>query len=733
MELKWRGKSYEFTPRLYKFKKENPRTDWLNKNIYGFDTETISKDRKTEIQCIQISSPEGDDLFYLDSDVDPLREFLENIIENYFEEEYKNKYIYMYGFNLLFDWGQLIKKHPQLIEIAQLGTGINEDLHIYTLENKEIYLKKGGLFEGSSPFFSIKIHESKRRNLEIMFRDGFSFFKGSLKNVGRQLGLGEKLDRQKDLGLKDYREVSEGDPEKKYFEEYALLDAQITRKIGESIKELHESAGLKKIRISPPSFAMGYLYNNIECSGIWSGVPHAPTMQLILDTYKGGRTGGIIHGEVFNMWVADFVSSYPYAMTELPSFGDDMEYVYMEESELENTTQEELMEVLEKYHCFLRVDGIETDTKYPSLIVPIKGKLTPVCGTFENIPTTGAELCVGIKSKTLTVSKIHELVILMDSSKERPFRDVIIENFERKQKAEKESIMYQTAKVILNSLYGKLIESRTEKHLSNEIANFCVPYPEGQETEFANIYFEEYLKIIDKKEGIPDINIEEEFIKVIKTVYANFEDLEESPLKELSLSKLVYGSNVVPAAASLITGIARARLNALQKVSKADYWDTDSVFKENLNLDKLKEDLLKFNFLPSYIKRLQFGESLGDLDIELKNGKGYLAGVKRYYLENDSGKVKKAIHGVPNAKKDEWKEIIEKLATGQNAKYRGKEKPISIKQCKTVDEIGLFEGNDFESGFYLDPRLTWVKRKNKWIGKVKTITEQKGATENEKN
>jgi DNA polymerase elongation subunit (family B) len=169
------------------------------------------------------------------------------------------------------------------------------------------------------------------------------------------------------------------------------------------------------------------------------------------------------------------------------------------------------------------------------------------------------------------------------------------------------------------------------------------------------------------------------------------------------------------------------------KCLNALYWDTDSVFIEGTFTDEEINEKLKrcSDWLPSNVVPVIVGDELGMLDCEMKNGKGYLAGTKRYYLQqfNEDGtptldkkgnEIKKvATHGIPALGKDRAGDVIKNLATGFNAFYESKPKPMKAKESKSKDEIGSFKSKSYEPKFQLDERLEWTKTKTGWIGNVK--------------
>lgn len=741
MVIKWRQKEFTFKPRVLEAGKDKSRQSDISSNIYGFDTESVSLKDRYEPQCFQISnSVSGESLTYIPPYANGLNEFLKYFVKYFSFMEFENKTAFMFGHNLMYDWLQLIKYYPDLISMARTGIGLPHDYEFY---RKEFYviLKRNALFTGNAPHFTLKIGISSREYVNLKFRDTFSFFPTSLARLSKQLNLDdEKMERQLDLGKRDFR-IEENSEDKTYFEKYAKKDSLVTRLVAETIRDLHTNASMQRLRVSAPGFAINYLFHTIpEGTKIKTGVKDEKIMQLILDTYSGGRTGGVFHGKVENISVLDFHSSYPCSMTTLPSFLETMDYIsYPDPDKL---TTEELLKICNEVHCFMRVSGYESDKKYPAIVTSRKNKLTPIYGNFENIATTGVEIMVGIKSGTLEIKQIHELVLLveMESPELLPFKTFAESAYNRKRVSEQGSPEYNSAKLVLNSAYGKLIESRTETMIADDVKNIVLPYVEGMETEFGKSYYEEYIKTLNENS---EKTFDEVYPDLVENILKEFSEVKTATFGKLSLTKLEYGRYAIPAAATLITATSRARLLAVMKISEAKYWDTDSVFIDDFEESELTEKLkIASKWLPEFITSLTIGAELGELDCEIKNASGYLAGTKRYFLGtpeyykcldnkkcNDKMrktcicskqcKTKRAVHGIPTAPYNEAAEMIEKLATGVNNKYMGRERPKGVKEVKDVKEIGRFEAKEYESQFHLDDRLTWIETINGWEGSVK--------------
>lgn len=728
MKIKWRGKNYTFTPRTLVASQDKEGSGakvTADKNIYSFDTESVSLPDRYEPICFQVSAPDGgESLTYLPPRAKALEIFVDEFVKRFSWIEFETHYAFMYAHNLAYDWNQLIKGYPDLLAISRTGIGFKEDYKIYETPDYEVILRKGGLFVGSAPHFTIQVRASKREWFDLMFRDTFSFFPVSLARLSKDLGLVEKMERQEGLGQVDYRTLPDDDPEKIYFEQYGKIDALATRLTAEKIRELHTHAGMRRIRVSSPGYAINKLYHSVpEGTEILQGIDDVEIMQLILDSYAGGRTGGVFHGKVEDVTVLDFHSSYPASMVTLPSFSRTMEYV--RHPEPETVTTEELLEMIDECHLFARVDGEETDARYPALITSKKGKLVPIFGKFENIATTGVELSVGIRSGTLRIDRIRELVLLVEMEEPEilPFKEFVLDAYNRKATSEKGSPDYLSAKLELNSSYGKLIESRSETPVTDEVGNIVLPYIEGQETEYGHIYYNEYINSIREDS---DRSFEDYYPELVDGILDTLEGetISFANFNTLSLTELEYGRYVVPAGASLITATSRARLLAMMKGTGALYWDTDSIFIQGYDPNRLEPELARASeWLPAFVLPLRIGEELGELDAEIVGASGYLAGTKRYYLVDAEGHEKKALHGIPTAPFDIAEDMIKSLATGDNFKYEGRQRPKGVKETKKADEIGRFFSRSYEAQFHLDTRLEWTETSGGWVGTVRKLSD----------
>lgn len=725
--LNWRKNEYEFEWQTRgQLVEKVTRNSTIDAPIWGADTESVLlPDGRYEVQCIQLAGGLfGQHLEWLPSRQSAFALFCRLAIRAWTAEEEPEQAV-LYFHNLEYDWLQLIKDDEKMLAMAKVGVSPNTETFLCNIGSWKVYLDKGCIFTGNAPFIKLKfqLHEASKKKgrsgstFRLYIYDTFSYFPSSLAKLGKDLGLEEqKEERQADIGLRDYR-IEADSIDKADFVHYAKRDANVTRLAGEKIRELHQLHGFQKLKPSAPSYAISVLYKELpEGVQIKNGSDDARHIQMALDAYRGGRTGGIFHGFVKNLWVLDFHSSYPASMTSLPSFSPSMAYI-----DLENLELDYVMDILaETGNAFLRISGTETDNKYPAFLQVIRNKLTPVYGDFENLTVTGYEFYAAVKSGSLKNVVIHEAVVLLDMDEDvyLPFKEFAEQGYREKEQSLKGTLLYIAAKLKLNSAYGKLIESRAQKLLGLTDNAAMFPYIEGMEKDFAEYYYTSYLQCLE--DGRDE---DEWYFETTAQVLEEFEQDETEwkyqELTEFHFGGYVYGAYVVPAAASLITGCSRARLYCAMKATGALYWDTDSIFVEGATEESIAAALERTaDWLPDNAIPIRIGDALGEMDIEFRGGSGWLAGTKRYYLEADGQKPKKATHGIPALDSSLTKEVIRALATGEDFLYTSKARPMKAKEAATADDIGRFRSRQYLPKFRLDSRLNWQQTDDGWQGTI---------------
>lgn len=162
--------------------------------------------------------------------------------------------------------------------------------------------------------FKRQIVEFRKGRITVKLLDGTGFYKIKLDSAAKMLGLGEKYELT-NLSRSLFTRDDLTDPE---FIRYAKRDAYITRLIGEYIQDQHRSYSVPTT-ISAPHFASTVFKTQFLRGGI--GVPSPELEQAGLYSYHGGKNGFYLDGpsEFPTIYQYDITSAYPEAMRQLPN------------------------------------------------------------------------------------------------------------------------------------------------------------------------------------------------------------------------------------------------------------------------------------------------------------------------------------------------------------------------------------------------------------------------------
>lgn len=161
-----------------------------------------------------------------------------------------------------------------------------------------------------------KTYENGQIQTLVRVLDGKAFYNTSLDKAAKMLGLGEKFVLGEKLSRSRF---TRGDLENEEFLTYARRDAYITRLIGEYIANQHDVFGLP-ITISAPHFAATLFKTQFLTTDRMSCTE--PREQAGLYSYHGGKNGFYLDGptEFPSIWFYDITSAYPEAMRALPDY-----------------------------------------------------------------------------------------------------------------------------------------------------------------------------------------------------------------------------------------------------------------------------------------------------------------------------------------------------------------------------------------------------------------------------
>lgn len=271
--------------------------------------------------------------------------------------------------------------------------------------------------------------------LMVRFLDGMAFYKTSLDQAARMLGLGEKYkDDSVDRRLFTRKDIP--DPK---FQKYARRDAYITRLIGVYIQDQHRSNNVPTC-ISAPHFAATVFKTQFLKYGI--SAPDPQLEQAGLFSYHGGKNGWYLDEptELPCVYNYDITSAYPEAMVALP----DVEASSWKPVTWYEPKQHGLYCVTMEYNC-CRYRGMQNHD----------GSWTE-SGLVSNVWITSYELDSILARQEANLHSVTGYVLLGPSG--GPLTDYVNKYFEIKRT--QSGPARETAKLLLNSLYGKFFQKQ---------------------------------------------------------------------------------------------------------------------------------------------------------------------------------------------------------------------------------------------------------------------------------
>ncbi len=259
-----------------------------------------------------------------------------------------------------------------------------------------------------------------------------------------------KLKMPKGLGQKKFT------PKDKAFSAYAMRDAVIAYRVGEKLLEMHREMDVS-LAVSAPHFASKVFRKTFLKETI--PLPPRKVIYAALNSYHGGKNNITVDAGYYpGVYCLDIRSAYPYAMRGFPSFSNAKLY-----RALSGTRTPKTGEYFPPFGIY-KISGIANECKWPIIY---DHKFKPVTGSFENIWITGFELNEALRLKEVKLTYVYGYYY--DAEKDTvasPFAAYVDEFFKRKDTA-KDKIYREFWKLLLNSLYGKFIQTRGVSSITN--------------------------------------------------------------------------------------------------------------------------------------------------------------------------------------------------------------------------------------------------------------------------
>jgi len=380
----------------------------FSKEIYGFDIETYNKNKN--FLFASIYKDDNNYWFFKDK---------ESIIKFFKKFRFRNTIIS--ATNLGFDFHGTFYNQPESKDFKLSYRGSD-------LLSASTYMKKSGEF-------SYRYQKDK-----LTFIDTMNYAKLSVEKLGKLINI-PKLEKPSFIGRRPKNKS-----EWEYFKKYNLYDSKISKYALEFMIRSFNSFGANyKPTIASTSMSLfrnKYLKDNY----------YKHDTNILLEQFKGyygGRTEAFSRGLIKNYNYYDFNSLYPSVM--LNEFPDPNTL---------RTTFQNTIRYIEGYEGISFIDIAAPKSSYPLLPYRFNNKLLFPSGSFSGW-YSHLEIRKAL-SLGYVVKKVRKTYYYTDTC--YPFRDFVLDMYEKRQEFKKAgNPMEYTAKILMNSLYGKFAQKFTDR------------------------------------------------------------------------------------------------------------------------------------------------------------------------------------------------------------------------------------------------------------------------------
>jgi DNA polymerase type B, organellar and viral len=393
--------------------------------VMGFDTEAI----KGQPVLLQVSLGGGaDDASLMDlPDVSNacLNAFVRWVDAHCTSKRYE--YL-MFGFNLQYEWTQLFG------DVDLDVSGQKE----FTVEGIVTDVGRKWRMDVANYRRHFARMACEETGVRVKVIDASSYYPGSLAAVAKMVGVEDKDDMDKSFLANLTRETVR-DPK---FRHYAGQDAVTTRLIGERIVAMHEEFDVTTCVSAPQLSAKVYRRQFLRSE---IPLPGEALEQAGLFSYHGGKNGYYQQGPwQGDAWSLDKVSAYPEAMKALPA---------LEEGQWTTATT-----YREGMHGLYLVRLKHKPCRYGGLFAHNGYRLQR--GDRE-VWVTSYELDVMLGYREATrFDVVDGFVLVGPTSEGSGIADYVDRFFNEKRSLSSKDPRRATAKLMLNSLYGKFFQKQ---------------------------------------------------------------------------------------------------------------------------------------------------------------------------------------------------------------------------------------------------------------------------------
>ena len=605
----------------------------------------------------------------------------------------KVPFILLVWYNLEYDISRMFAPESNFWRGVKTGhDGVRLQFGQYEMEIRH------HLLFGSAPHFDY-IFRHDGYILEVKALDMWGYWKGGLDNTAKALGVEGKAEVDTEIFSRKLETLTPDEWQDLY--KYAKQDANTTREIYLKTAELLSAISMTVFckGILPPSApkaAARICFGKLEREELDPAPINA--IQHALNGYHGGYVYAMRRGYLENVSVIDRKSAYPTILKMLPN-PETVTYTSIRAGTI-------FKSLIGKVG-FVVASFMESNRVHPcASLFGSDGRTLHPYGTLTKITISIPELAVGVLTGSVTDVVIHSGFYLKGETG-GIFYDFIDKVYELKNNSESKSPMYTVAKLLMNALYGKLIEIHDlESPLIND-SDFDLIVPDIDNDDYKALLLEAYAnEDMQKFEEVCE-DFGRKFGRGKLTTFGQY----------LSSDICTVGNYFTPVYASLVTALQRAWVVLVSRTLDSVAGDTDSIFTQmDINGPIFKTRIIKADILARQIGigYVREGSELGDYEVEIHGGNGWLSGIKQYWFYNPNGKPKCAHHtlikpdldfsdlkGLP--KKEQGKIIAERrteffrlaiktLSEGQAFSYVGASSPVKLKtSLQRGKDFGVFE------------------------------------------
>lgn len=432
-------------------------------NIIGCDTETV-KGKPSTMQFTNKGVKSA--LISVDSK-DVTEKFVVNI-KKYFDGEKQNIVLFH---NLSFDLpiiffpylnrfleNEFAIVEPELKFAAEVFCGKIWFANMNLLSKTD---QKGYSIEYINEDGSTSFVDGLMRGQKIMITDTGSFIHGSLKKLAKKLTLQHaKYDSPFDLGEIDQINNLE-------FLKYSMNDTIVQYDLAKFIIDMHKEYDIP-LSISIAQMSQ-YVFTKNFMGDNFIPLPFTKLIKAAEFSYHGGKNGFYLPGpcHIDGVYDIDVNSMYPYALSQMPPMTKGY---YDKTSYLDPD-----------YEGIYSISGFVNNCKYP--ILPDHEFKYIVGDYFKNIWVTSYELKEALRAKEIELHSLFGYIWIPEEGSCNPFKDYSNHFYHLKNITPKSDPKYYMYKLLLNSVYGKLIQN--VPHGKNK--EFII-LPDGSQSEVLPIF-----------------------------------------------------------------------------------------------------------------------------------------------------------------------------------------------------------------------------------------------------